>query len=498
MDFERSLLNFKDIKQRLQYAATLPEKLVLEICSKNTELNQTVCLNEDYWKIRYLKNNTAPTTEPKSWKELHIFPDISNVWSFGHNSRGQLGLGDNKKRNIPTKIQFDIKAKQIDCGEYHSMIIDIDSNVWSFGYNDIGPLGLGVGTDRNKPTQIPNIKAKQIAGSFHHSMIIDTNDNVWTFGNNDFGQLGLGDYNNINKPTQISEIKAKQIACGEYHSIIIDTDSKAMSFGKNEDGQLGLGDNGEDTERNKPTQIPNIKAKQIACGENHSMIIDMNGNVWSFGSNHYGQLGLGNNGQDADRNKPTQIQIPSGIKAAQIVCGRNHSMIIDANDDVWSFGDNGIGQLGLGDYNNINKPTQIQNIKAKQIACGDNHSMIIDMNDNVWSFGNNYFGQLGLGNNGEETERNKPTQIQNIKATQIACGRFHSLILTNIQQLLPFDEITNMFSQGQVTNFEIEHNLQIPHKALQGIYVGTFTDKEGQKKYGYIRYNQETNQITKP
>jgi len=516
MDFENTLLNFKDLKQRLQYAVTLPEKLMLDLCAKNTELNQTVCLNDEYWKLRYLTQREAPKTEPKSWKELYLFPDTDgNVWSFGNNEDGQLGLGDSgtdTERIIPTQIP-NIKAKQISCGSAYSMIIDINDNVWSFGNNEDGQLGLGdsgEGTDINTPKQIPNIKAKQIACGYYHSMIIDMNDNVWSFGDNDNGQLGLGDSGeetNRTKPAQIPGIKAKQIACGYYHSMIIDINDNVWSFGNNGSvlfknnggGQLGLGDN---TNRNTPTQIPNIKATQISCGDDFSMIIDTNSNVWSFGHNYYGQLGLGDNGVNTDRNKPTQIP---DIKAKQIACGRDHAMIIDTDNNVMSFGFNYRGQLGLGDNGeNVeenmdrNKPTQIQDIKAKQIACGDTHSMIIDTNNQVWSFGNNEYGQLGTYDN---DDINIPTQIHipsGINSKQIACGDMHSIILTNIQTLSPFDEITNMFSQGQIVKFEIEHNLQIQYKALEGIYIGTFTDKQGQKKYGYIRYNSQTNQILKP
>jgi len=52
-----------------------------------------------------------------------------------------------------------------------------------------------------------------------------------------------------------------------------------------------------------------------------------------------------------------------------------------------------------------------------------------------------------------------------------------------------------MLSQGQINNFEIEHNLQVYYKVLQGIYIGTFTDTDNKKHYGY---NQSTNSILKP
>ena len=59
--------------------------------------------------------------------------------------------------------------------------------------------------DRNIPTQIPNIKAKVVSCGNYHTMIIDLNNNVWAFGYNDYGQLGLGDNQNRNIPTQILE-----------------------------------------------------------------------------------------------------------------------------------------------------------------------------------------------------------------------------------------------------------------------------------------------------
>ena len=247
MDFEQTLLNVKDLKQRLQYASTLPEKLVLEICSKNTELNQTVCLNEDYWKIRYLKNNTVPTTEPKSWKELYLFSDVNIVWSFGNNSNGQLGLrlGTNDT-SFPTKIpNLPRTVNQIVTGTNSSFIIDSNDEIWSFGENDHGQLGLGDTTTRSSPTKIPTVegwdgKAKHITNNGFHTLFIDSNDDVWSFGKNEHGQLGLGDATERLVPTQIPNIKAKQIACGENHSLILDINDNVWSFGKNISGQLGL------------------------------------------------------------------------------------------------------------------------------------------------------------------------------------------------------------------------------------------------------------------
>ena len=64
-------------------------------------------------------------------------------------------------------------------------------------------------------------------------------------------------------------------------------------------------------------------------------------------------------------------------------------------NDVWVFGSNSHGQLGLNDPYHCTTPTLIQACKADQIAYGQYHIIIIDLNYNVWTFGLNSQGQLG-------------------------------------------------------------------------------------------------------
>jgi alpha-tubulin suppressor-like RCC1 family protein len=62
-----------------------------------------------------------------------------------------------------------------------------------------------------------------------------------------------------------------------------------LAFGSNIDGQLGLGDH---RDRNSPIQISNLKAKYFSTGDTHTIVIDIENNVWIFESDLYGQLGL--------------------------------------------------------------------------------------------------------------------------------------------------------------------------------------------------------------
>ncbi len=104
----------------------------------------------------------------------------------------------------------------------------MNNNVWAFGYDDNGQLGLGyyINTNRNVPTKINGIKAKYVSCHFNNTVLIDMNNNVLSFGNNSFGQLGLGDYINRNVPTKINGIKAKSVSCGKNHTVLITGYSK--------------------------------------------------------------------------------------------------------------------------------------------------------------------------------------------------------------------------------------------------------------------------------
>ena len=92
--------------------------------------------------------------------------------------------------------------------------------------------------------------------------------------------------------------------------------------------------------------------------------------------------------------KPTMI---SRMKVQQVSAGSDHTIILDLNNQIWGCGNNMCGQLGLGNRKDTNQLTLISSYKFKQIATGKCHTIAIDINNNVWSFGNNYYGQLGLG-----------------------------------------------------------------------------------------------------
>eukprot|EP01084_Bolivina_argentea_P010907 20357_1 len=206
-----------------------------------------------------------------------------------------------------------------------------------------------------------------------------------------------------------------------------------------------------------------MKIQKISTGDEYTNFINDNGQLFVCGYDSYvnGVLGLGK--ETTQARKITQI--PTETTFMDIFCGSGHTLALDCNEQIWSWGRGYNGQLGHGDKNNRYKPTKIQyfmnkNLKITQICsggwhnlllsnrkitqiptettfmdifCGSGHTLALDCNEQIWSWGRGYNGQLG---HGDKNNRYKPTKIQyfmnkNLKITQICSGGWHNLLLSN-------------------------------------------------------------------
>ena len=484
----------------------LPDEIVIEIalfkpfanitrlCQSSAHFNNVICNNNIFWRQKFILDFGNPPVNIISWKNAYL--NYGKVFYFGAGHlKTPVIQGPRSEHKVPIEIPK-IRAKSVDCGETHTVLISLNNDVLSFGRNENGQLGLGDNDIRYTPTILPNIKAKAVSCGDYHTALIDLDNNILVFGNNEWGHLGFNeDIEYIHIPTKLENVKAKSISCGGFHTMFIGLDDELWGFGNNREGQLGLGTIGVE---NTPRKI-GIKARQVACGSSHTVIIDFDDNLWGWGSTQDGQLALENFMYVV----PTQILSDAGenLKAKFVTCGSDCTMIIDLDDNVLVFGNNMYGQLGLGDMINRNVPTILtvndKNLKAKNISSCVAHTMIIDLDDNVWGFGSNSSGQLGLGDN---ADRFKPTQIPNLKAKTLACGNAHTVVISNSganEILVDFDEVHRMLNSGHFRNFNFLPEYQIiPHNPNN--YIATFFGKDGNIYLAELHYDQTTNQIFPP
>merc|ERR1712100_591876 len=270
-----------------------------------------------------------------------------NVFTFGNNNQGKLGIGDKdlEYTSIPQKVNLP-PCTQISCGSHFAMFLSEDGELFSFGFNQYGQLGLRNNQKRNyiSPRFISSLKDVEfIECGGAHTFCKTLNNEIFCWGYNGYSQLGLENRDNQNTPilcSLLSNEDVVDIKCGYYHTLVLTSNGDVLSCGNNEYGELGRETNDNYSSFQKIEDLSEII--RIECGSSHSVCIDINNYLYIFGDNRFGQLGLG----DTDkRNKP--IKHPSLSNIIDISKGGDHTFIKTSNNEIYAFGNNYNSQLGI-------------------------------------------------------------------------------------------------------------------------------------------------------
>jgi alpha-tubulin suppressor-like RCC1 family protein len=93
--------------------------------------------------------------------------------------------------------------------------------------------------------------------------------------------------------------------------------------------------------------------RKLSFGDSHTVAITNTGDVYTWGRNNYGQLGLGHN---LDQKLPQKLGLKSIIK---ICCGYYHTIAMSVFGEIYVWGKNNYGQLGLGHCQSQNSPQKL-------------------------------------------------------------------------------------------------------------------------------------------
>ena len=368
------------IKEKFTLGDTVFKNYPTSIETGDTAILGYLTDDKNFQDLIFKNNNGCAKNEAISYN-FYDFTTLKRdyiLWSWGLNSRGQLGLGDNTNRTIPTKVN-NKKWLQVACGVSHTIAIDSDGHLWAWGRNNVGQLGLGDGNaDKATPTQVGTKTWSQVACGDGHTLAIDTEGYLWAWGSNNSGQLGfnkMGSEYVFIPPSKVNNKKWLQVACGYNHTIAIDSEGYLWAWGDNSFGKLGLGVIEPSHFRATPTKVGTKTWSQVACGDNHTEAIDSEGYLWAWGLNSHGQLGLSGNASVAT---PTQVETKTW---SQVACGVKHTVAIDSDGHLWAWGLNDSGQLGLG-FSEPSYfkpyPTKVGTKTWSQVACGDDYTLAID------------------------------------------------------------------------------------------------------------------------
>jgi len=321
-----------------------------------------------------------------------------------------------------------IQPNGVAAGSTYTLFLKNDGRVMSAGYGNSYELGTGSAYS-NIPQEIPNLNnvVSVAAGgaSASYALINDGTVKSWGAGSSNYA-LGFPDTSSRSAPTTIPGLSnVVQIAAGYGFAAALLSDGTVKVWGTNGYGQLGLGGTATII---APSLIPSLSdVKQIAAGDRFMLALLNDGTVRSWGYNGQGQLGLNHYTTTLT---PTLVAGLTDVQ--QIAAGSTHSLAAMNDGTVKTWGSNGYGELGLGSTTTMSAPTVVPGLTGvSHIAGGYNNSFATMSNGAVKSWGYNSSGQLGTGNTSTYTTPALLAAETNIKYAFPSVNNSFSFLITN-------------------------------------------------------------------
>ena len=260
------------------------------------------------------------------------------------------------------------------------------------------------------PRLVPGLERvaiRAMAAGYSFNVAVAQDGRCFSWGYNERFQLGLGDRFNRAHPCKITfppsedaqEPRISAVACGEQHLLCLSRSGIVYSCGLGVFGQLG---HGSKRDERRPKAIAAFADEalivQISCGAHHSAALDATGQAWLWGHAEYSQMGGSSAQSDwggGDRGSGSAFPLPKPFAffsqaeprtaLKQIACGDLFTLALTANDEVFGWGWNQSGALGMGNRRFLQQPSQVMKLQGEaisSISAGGVHALAINASAN--------------------------------------------------------------------------------------------------------------------
>ena len=365
-------------------------------------------------------------------------PDPTNLWAWGLNTNGQLGLGDTINRSSPVQVGSLGTWSQVSAGLRLTSAVKTDGTLWAWGLGQDGVLGQENTISYSSPKQVGTLTGWSVTSSGNSPAIgaIKTNGTLWTWGRNGYGELGQGGTIYRSSPVQVGLLDTwSKIAAAPGAMAAIKTDGTLWTWGNNIIGQLGLGDK---INRSSPVQVGILNdwstisaATQYSPNYGSFIAGKTDGTLWSWGKNNGGQLGVGNGAQYNTVSYSSPKQIGSLTTWGTGKIGDQFGFGIKTTGSLWTWGtaysgdqaDNRsllAGRVG---------PIQVGVLTdwwsaSNRAAAGGRTGLAIKADGTLWNWGNNANGALGKN---DTANTSSPVQL-GLLNTWLSVSAFDSVL----------------------------------------------------------------------
>ncbi|XP_011501602.1 PREDICTED: Williams-Beuren syndrome chromosomal region 16 protein homolog [Ceratosolen solmsi marchali] len=296
-----------------------------------------------------------------------------------------------------------------------------------------------------RPIYIPlkekTTKVLGLAAGRAHLLIL-TDEGLFTLGNNGYGQCGrpiIGNENYVKSKVvhcipNVEGAKITAVTAGQDHSILLTENGEVYTFGWGADGQTGLA---HYHNQYKPELVKGDlvgqKIVKVSCTADCVLALSDNGKVFAWGNSEYGQIPTCKDNQQV--NVATELKIYEKLgHIVDIAAGGSFCMVLNSSGIVYVWG---FGILGLGpEAQRVTEPTSIPSIlfgtnisdpntSVAKIFCGISHLGALTADGQLYMWGRNKFGALGLGHRKDQFFPLKVSVGAKIK--KVACGVDHTV-----------------------------------------------------------------------
>ena len=355
-----------------------------------------------------------------------------NIRCWGDSSYGQLGYPvvysyeryDTFRDPIPEEdIHVGEEVVKLSLGRDFTCALLKSGTVKCWGRNSYGNLGI---PDREEffsrtkeafdhdPIDFgTDLKVVDIDSGTHHSCAIFESGQVKCWGRNDEGQLGLGHREPIGDGESPSDVdfvdlgaRAVALALGGSHSCALLDQGAVKCWGSNSYGELGLGHTNPIGDDELPSSVPVIslggRVLQLASGENFSCALLETNTVRCWGRNNNRQLGRGHTSTIGDNEHPSVgAVLDLGFDVVKLLARGSSACAVSDSGQFRCWGDNQYGQLGFGHRNSVSESFPWRPVELAEavmdMSLGDKYACVLLQSGKMSCWGLNFARRLGLG-----------------------------------------------------------------------------------------------------
>lgn len=370
-----------------------------------------------------------------SFNKMESYDDVVG-WKENGLVLGKTFLFD-PQGNVKT-YHLAAEPRQISAGANHSVVINNFGLVQTYGDNTYKQLGETYADSSNPDTYyVKGINNIQKVSTFQNHNLALTEGKVFAWGDNSHYQLGRYGSNS----GEVKQVKfyanesydnqpyITDVEAGGWFSLALDINGDIWAWGDNTYGQFSQGTtNGYSPQPhivydNGQWGLSSSNTKKISAGKYHALALKNNGDVYGWGRNSDDHCI--SSSDTFSYSLVTQIKgLPKNIVG--IEAGDRCSFFLTSDGHVYAMGNNSNGQLGDGTNITRSTPVLLDVENVVDIESNEGTTLFLTSNGNVFACGLNTHGQLGQGY--VNTRKETPVKVPDGNYKKIAVGGYHNLL----------------------------------------------------------------------